>query len=194
MRSRLSFWSRQRKPVASQEREWAPNMEEERKKVMDDVRNESLGPVARLTNHFLYSHIHTLEESPRWAVCVTSLPLLPALLIRQVTTVRVLAMGQRRHSLASGTWNSNSNSLPLTPPITLIFPYPLGRQEYQVMGWEDAEWAVIGKVSPQNKHVMVDLILVRQMAVCTLLKWTKWSNLQHRQQSKQCWLRSKWLK
>lgn len=85
-------------------------MEGERKKkrereAMGDVRNESLGAAAQLTNHFLYSHIHTHQENPRWVVCVTSVPppLLPALLIRQVTTVRVLAMGQQRHSLASGT-------------------------------------------------------------------------------------------
>lgn len=63
-------------------------MEEERekKKAMGDVRNESLGAAAQLTNHFLYSHIHshTHQENPRWVVCVASVPppSLPALLIR----------------------------------------------------------------------------------------------------------------
>lgn len=78
--------------------------EKKEREAMGDVRNESLGAAVQLTNHFLYSHIHTLQENPRWVVCVTSVPpLLPALLIRQVTTVRVLAKGQRRHSLASAT-------------------------------------------------------------------------------------------
>lgn len=138
----------------------------EKKKAMGDVRNESLGAAAQLTNHFLYSHIHIHQENPRWVVCVTSVPppFLPALLIRQVTTVRFLALGQRRHSLASGTWNSNPDSLWLSPPIALTIPHPLEKQEYHVMGRKEAEWAVIGKVSPQNKHVMVDLVLVRKMA------------------------------
>lgn len=145
-----------------------PTWKRKKKKAMGDVRNESLGAAAQLTNHFLYSHIHTHQENPGWVVCVTSAPpphpRLPALLIRQVTTVRVLAMGQQRHSLASGTWNSNPDSLPLTPPNALITPHPPEKKEYHVMARKEAEWAVIGKVSPQNKHVMVDLVLVRQTA------------------------------
>lgn len=72
-----------------------------------DVRNEILKAAMQLTNHFLYSHIHTHQEKPRWAACVTSgqnPTSFPAQLIRQVATVRVLDMVQwRRHSSASGT-------------------------------------------------------------------------------------------
>lgn len=167
MRSRLSFWSKQRKPVASQGERGPPNMEEERKKKSDGWRKEWEPWSSRTANKPfpLFSYSHTPRKPQMGCVCYFSPPpFLPALLIRQVTTVRFLALGQRRHSLASGTWNSNPDSLWLSPPIALTIPHPLEKQEYHVMGRKEAEWAVIGKVSPQNKHVMVDLVLVRKMA------------------------------
>lgn len=42
--------------------------EKKEREAMGDVRNESLGAAAQLTNHFLYSHIHTHQENPRWVV------------------------------------------------------------------------------------------------------------------------------
>lgn len=119
IRSRLSFWSPTTTTI---------------------LRNESVGTAEQLTNHLIYSHIHTHQETWMGCVCYFSPPPnLPALLIRQVTTVKVLAMGQQRHSLASGTWNSNSDSPLLSPSNALITTHPPEEQEYHVMLRKEAE-------------------------------------------------------
>ncbi len=150
MRSRLSFWSRQRKPVASQGRRGPQHGRgKEKNKATGDVRNESLGAAAQLTNHFLYSHIRTPREAQMGCVRYLSSPLLPALLIRQVTTVRVLAMGQRRRSLASGTWNSNPLSASLLPSPLLSLTH-LKSKNIMLWGEKKQREQWLGKYLPKT--------------------------------------------
>lgn len=122
MRSRLSFWSKGR-PVAS------------RAKSIEGGRNKGNGwhkEFQPWTSHTankpfpFFSNWHIPRETlVGWCGLLQEPPPIsdptplhfPALLIRQVTTLRVLAMGQQRQSRASGTWNPRtlapSNARPL---------------------------------------------------------------------------------
>lgn len=78
-------------------------------------------PFPPFSNSHTHRHTHAPREPPD-GLCVTSATppvLLSALLITQVTTVKVLAMGQQRHSLASGTLE------PVAPTLSLhLYYYP----------------------------------------------------------------------
>lgn len=80
-------------------------------------------------------------------------------------------MGQQRHSLASGTWNSNPNSLPLSTHIFLTIPDPLEKQVYQVFGMERSIMSSDWEIFPKTNilwYFPIFSIFFRQMFWCKL--------------------------
>lgn len=122
MRSRLSFWSR--RPAASRGRAAPPTWKREGR-ARDDVKHE----------HFLYPHIHTPRKTPDGLYVFLQPSRLPALVIRQATTVRVLDAGQQRRS----RWQVEPETLVPTlcclpvPKLLLPLTHQKKEQEYRVM-------------------------------------------------------------
>lgn len=87
---------------------------------------------------------------------------LPALVIRQVTTVRVLDVGQQRRS----RWQPETlapNSVLLTRPKAPFTPHPLknnNNKKKKFMARKE-EWAMIVDWTFQNKYVLVDSAMTK---------------------------------
>lgn len=154
MRSRLSFWSR--RPAASRGGAAPPTWKREGR-ARDYVKHV----------HFLNPHIHTPRKAPDGLYVFLQPSRLPAHVIRQVTTVRVLDAGQQRRSRWQVEPETLAPSLCCLLVLKLLLPLTHSKkeQEYWVMVRKE-EWAKIVDWNLQNKYFLVDSAM-RWMKKCS---------------------------